>query len=79
MVRLNKIYTRTGDDGTTGLGNGERRPKFDPRVAAYGEVDETNSAIGLARVATSSSSDAGLARIERHAEAHSERSVRSRR
>src|ERR1700722_8563683 len=64
MVRLNKIYTRTGDDGSTGLGSGERRPKFDPRVAAYGEVDETNSAIGLARVATSSSSDAGLARIE---------------
>ena len=52
MVRLNKIYTRTGDDGTTGLGNGERRAKFDPRVAAYGEVDETNSAIGLARLAT---------------------------
>jgi cob(I)alamin adenosyltransferase len=64
MVRLNKIYTRSGDDGSTGLGNGERRPKFDPRVAAYGEVDETNSAIGLARVATSSSSDADLARID---------------
>jgi cob(I)alamin adenosyltransferase len=64
MVRLNKIYTRSGDDGSTGLGNGERRPKFDPRVAAYGEVDEANSAIGLARVATSSSSDADLARID---------------
>jgi cob(I)alamin adenosyltransferase len=64
MVRLNKIYTRTGDDGTTGLGNGERRPKFDRRVAAYGEVDETNSAIGLARVATASSSDADLMAID---------------
>jgi len=64
MVRLNKIYTRTGDDGTTGLGNGERRPKFDRRVAAYGEVDETNSAIGLARVATASSFDADLMAID---------------
>jgi cob(I)alamin adenosyltransferase len=50
MVRLNKIYTRTGDDGATGLGDGERRPKFDARVAAYGEVDEANCAIGLARL-----------------------------
>jgi cob(I)alamin adenosyltransferase len=64
MVRLNKIYTRTGDDGTTGLGNGERRPKFDRRVAAYGEVDETNSAIGLARVITAASSDADLMAID---------------
>jgi cob(I)alamin adenosyltransferase len=64
MVRLNRIYTRTGDDGTTGLGNGERRQKFDPRVAAYGEVDETNSAIGLARLATSASANADLARID---------------
>jgi cob(I)alamin adenosyltransferase len=52
MVKLNKIYTRTGDDGTTGLGNGERRWKFDLRVDAYGTVDEANSAIGLARVHT---------------------------
>jgi cob(I)alamin adenosyltransferase len=64
MVRLNRIYTRTGDDGTTGLGNGERRPKNDARVAAFGEVDETNSAIGLARLATSGSADAGLALID---------------
>jgi cob(I)alamin adenosyltransferase len=64
MVRLNKIYTRTGDDGTTGLGNGERRPKFDRRVAAYGEVDETNSAIGLARVVTAASSDPDLMAID---------------
>jgi cob(I)alamin adenosyltransferase len=64
MVRLNRIYTRTGDDGTTGLGNGERRAKFDPRVAAYGEVDEANSAIGLARLATAASPDADLASID---------------
>lgn len=44
-----KIYTRTGDDGTTGLYGGERRAKSDPRVAAYGSVDEANSVIGLAR------------------------------
>jgi cob(I)alamin adenosyltransferase len=64
MVRLNRIYTRTGDNGTTGLGNGERRAKFDPRVAAYGEVDEANSAIGLARLATAASPDADLASID---------------
>ena len=45
--RLSKIYTRTGDDGTTGLANGERIAKADPRVAAFGDVDETNSAVGL--------------------------------
>jgi cob(I)alamin adenosyltransferase len=45
--RLSKIYTRTGDDGTTGLANGERIDKADPRVAAFGDVDETNSALGL--------------------------------
>jgi cob(I)alamin adenosyltransferase len=45
--RLSKIYTRTGDDGTTGLANGERVDKADPRVAAFGDVDETNSALGL--------------------------------
>lgn len=49
MVRLNKIYTRTGDDGTTALGTGERRPKYDLRIEAYGTVDETNAAIGVAR------------------------------
>jgi cob(I)alamin adenosyltransferase len=64
MVRLNRIYTRTGDDGTTGLGNGERRPKFDARVAAYGEVDETNTAIGLARLATSAPGAADLAPVD---------------
>ena len=50
MVILNRIYTRTGDDGTTALGSGERRPKFDLRIAAYGTVDETNAAIGIARL-----------------------------
>jgi cob(I)alamin adenosyltransferase len=64
MVKLNKIYTRTGDDGSTGLGDGERRAKFDRRVAACGEVDETNSAIGVARLATSASSHADLALID---------------
>lgn len=50
MVVLNKIYTRTGDDGTTGLGTGERRPKYDLRIEAYGTVDEANSVIGMARL-----------------------------
>lgn len=48
MVKLNKIYTRTGDDGTTGLATGERIAKDDLRVEAYGTVDEANSAIGVA-------------------------------
>ncbi len=64
MVRLNRIYTRTGDDGTTGLGDGERRPKFDARVTAYGEVDETNCVIGLARLATGASDDPRLAAVD---------------
>ena len=50
MVVLNRIYTRTGDAGTTALGSGERVPKFDLRIEAYGTVDETNAAIGVARV-----------------------------
>ena len=49
MVKLNKIYTKTGDDGTTALVRGPRRPKDDIRVAAYGDVDETNAFIGVAR------------------------------
>ncbi len=48
MVKLNKIYTRTGDDGTTGLVDGSRMPKDDARMAAIGDVDETNSAVGVA-------------------------------
>lgn len=53
MVKLNKIYTRTGDDGTTGLVSGPRRLKHDLRIEAYGTIDETNSAIGIARLCTS--------------------------
>ena len=64
MVRLNRIYTRTGDDGTTGLGDGTRRAKHDARVEAFGAVDEANCAIGLARLEMRDSSDAALAAIE---------------
>lgn len=49
--RLSRIYTRTGDDGTTGLGDGTRVPKDHPRVEAYGTVDELNSALGVALAA----------------------------
>ena len=52
MVVLNRIYTRTGDAGVTGLGDGQRRPKYDLRVEAYGTVDETNAVVGLARLHT---------------------------
>ena len=52
MVKLNKIYTRTGDDGTTGLGDGARVSKSSVRVHAFGTVDEANSAVGLARLHT---------------------------
>ncbi len=51
MVVLNRIYTKTGDDGSTALGTGERRPKSDLRIAAYGTVDETNAQLGVAREA----------------------------
>ncbi|BBD96592.1 ATP:cob(I)alamin adenosyltransferase [Sphingobium amiense] len=51
MVKLNKIYTKTGDDGTTGLVDGSRTPKNAPRMQAVGDVDEANSAIGVAIVA----------------------------
>jgi cob(I)alamin adenosyltransferase len=66
MVVLNRIYTRTGDDGTTALASGERRKKYDPRVTAYGTVDETNAAIGIARLHTASDQliDPMLARIQ---------------
>ncbi|MEZ5785614.1 MAG: cob(I)yrinic acid a,c-diamide adenosyltransferase [Xanthobacteraceae bacterium] len=66
MVALTRIYTRTGDDGTTALGSGERRKKHDLRIDAYGTVDETNSTIGLARVHTRDMPDidAMLARIQ---------------
>ncbi len=66
MVVLNKIYTRTGDDGSTALGTGERRKKYDLRVAAYGTIDEANAAIGVARLHTvhDGELDAALARIQ---------------
>lgn len=67
MVVLNRIYTRTGDDGSTALGSGERRPKSDVRIAAYGTIDETNAAIGLSRLATAIEApdlDAMLGRIQ---------------
>jgi cob(I)alamin adenosyltransferase len=66
MVVLNKIYTRTGDDGTTALGTGERRKKYDLRVAAYGTLDEVNAAIGIARLHTGNDAalDAALARVQ---------------
>src|ERR1700758_3258658 len=66
MVVLNKIYTRTGDDGTTALGTGERRKKYDLRIAAYGTLDEANAVIGLARLHTADDSpfDALLGRVQ---------------
>ncbi|MBO0755416.1 MAG: cob(I)yrinic acid a,c-diamide adenosyltransferase [Bradyrhizobiaceae bacterium] len=66
MVVLNRIYTRTGDDGTTALATGERRKKYDLRIVAYGTVDELNAAIGLARLHTTPAPavDALLARVQ---------------
>ena len=66
MVVLNRIYTRTGDDGTTALGSGERRKKHDLRVAAYGTIDELNACLGIARLHTADAPgvDAMLARIQ---------------
>jgi cob(I)alamin adenosyltransferase len=67
MVVLNKIYTRTGDDGTTALGSGRRVAKYDLRVEAYGTLDEANATIGVARLhtrGTDSGLDAMLARVQ---------------
>lgn len=66
MVTLNRIYTRTGDDGTTSLGSGARRKKYDLRVAAYGTIDEANAVIGLVRLHTAADKalDAALERIQ---------------
>ena len=66
MVVLNRIYTRTGDDGTTALSSGERRKKFDLRIASYGTTDELNACIGIARLHTADDPtvDAMLARIQ---------------
>ncbi len=62
MVVLNRIYTKTGDAGTTALGTGERRRKDDLRIETYGTVDEANSAVGLARIATAA--DPALATLD---------------
>src|SRR5262245_16049687 len=66
MVVLNRIYTRAGDDGTTALGTGERRKKYDLRIAAYGTLDEVNAAIGVARLHTADDPafDALLGRVQ---------------
>src|SRR6187431_3151512 len=66
MVILNRIYTRSGDDGTTSLGSGERRKKYDLRVAAYGTLDEVNAALGIVRLHTGDDPllDAMLLRIQ---------------
>lgn len=67
MVVLSRIYTKTGDDGTTALASGERRPKSDLRIEAYGTVDEANAAIGLSRAHLTPDHpdlDAVLARIQ---------------
>jgi len=61
MVKLNKIYTRTGDAGETALGTGERLSKAHIRIAAYGTVDETNAAVGVARLHTG---EAKLAKLD---------------
>ncbi|AWJ91754.1 ATP:cob(I)alamin adenosyltransferase (plasmid) [Azospirillum baldaniorum] len=66
MVKLTRIYTRGGDRGQTSLGDGRRVPKHDPRVTAYGTVDEANAVIGLVRLHTADQpeTDAMLARIQ---------------
>ncbi|WP_372884457.1 cob(I)yrinic acid a,c-diamide adenosyltransferase [Shimia sp.] len=64
MVVLNKIYTRTGDKGTTALGNGDRVAKHDARVNAYGTSDELNATLGLARLHAGGEMDARLAAIQ---------------
>jgi len=64
VVKLTKIYTRGGDKGMTSLTGGERRAKYDLRVETYGTVDETNAAIGMARLHTKGESDSMLARIQ---------------
>ncbi len=64
MVTLNKIYTKTGDKGETALGTGERVAKFALRIEAYGTVDETNAAIGIARQHTNDQLDQMLERVQ---------------
>ncbi|MBV0913183.1 cob(I)yrinic acid a,c-diamide adenosyltransferase [Anianabacter salinae] len=64
MVVLSKIYTKTGDDGETALGNGARVAKHSMRVTAYGTVDELNATVGLARLQAGEEMDAQLSRIQ---------------
>jgi cob(I)alamin adenosyltransferase len=64
MVQLTRIYTKGGDKGSTSLGTGKRVPKHDPRVAAYGTVDEANAAIGIARLHADAELDRMLSRIQ---------------
>lgn len=64
MVKINRVYTRAGDDGRTALGDGARRPKFDRRVAATGSVDEANAFIGLAALHVAPQTRATLQRIQ---------------
>ena len=64
MVVLNRIYTRTGDAGDTGLGDGTRVPKNAARVVAYGTVDELNATLGLARLQAAGDTDAALMRVQ---------------
>lgn len=64
MVTLNRIYTKTGDAGSTALGDGTRLPKHDLRIEAYGTVDEANATLGIARLSTEGELDAMLARIQ---------------
>ncbi len=64
MVKINKVYTRTGDDGRTALGDGARLPKFHPRVAASGSLDEANAFLGLARLHVGDETGRLLARVQ---------------
>jgi len=64
MVQLTRIYTKGGDKGSTSLGSGKRVAKHDPRVAAYGTVDEANAAIGIARLHTQGEIEDMLTRIQ---------------
>jgi cob(I)alamin adenosyltransferase len=62
VVVLNKIYTRTGDEGTTALGTGERRKKYDLRIEAYGTLDELNAVLGIVRLHTASDKISSMSR-----------------
>ena len=64
MVVLNKIYTRTGDAGTTALGNGDRVVKHNVRVESYGTCDELNCFVGVARLVATGATDTALSRIQ---------------